>query len=514
MKFSAKFAPCLLAGLLLNGCGGGGNLTSTQDNNNTNNTITWVSGEFAPSDTFKGQCVALNEKHWLRSWSNETYLWYDEIVDRNPADTPNVLDYFNLLKTEQLTDSGARKDNFHFNMSTAEWDALNQSGVSLGYGFEFVLKASSPPRKAIISYTEPNTEATTQNLLRGYEIVSIDGVDFVNGDDVNTLNAGLFPDQQGKLTEFVFLDPNTNEERTVTLTAAEITSTPVQNGKVLQTASGNVGYFQFNSHIATAERGLFNVITQMKNNNVSDLVVDLRYNGGGLLAMAAQLGYMIAGEQNTQNRIFEQTVFNDKHPTINPVTGQPLTPLPFIDFYIGFDPNSGIADETPLPSLGLDRVFVLTTGNTCSASEALINGLRGADIEVIQIGSTSCGKPYGFYPTDNCDTTYFTIQFSGINDKGFGEYSDGFTPLNTLDNDKLPVRIPGCAVADDFSKQLGDPTERLLATALDYRDTGTCPAPSSFSSLNGFAAEETALQVKDKRSVSQLRTNRIITPVM
>ena len=66
-----------------------------------------------------------------------------------------------------------------------------------------------------------------------------------------------------------------------------------------------------------------------------------------------------------------------------------------------------------MPALDLERVFVLTTASTCSASEAIINSLRGINVEVIQIGSTTCGKPYGFYPQDNCGTTYFTIQFAG-----------------------------------------------------------------------------------------------------
>ena len=73
-----------------------------------------------------------------------------------------------------------------------------------------------------------------------------------------------------------------------------------------------------------------------------------------------------------------------------------------------------------LPSLNLSRVFILATGSTCSASEAIVNRLRGIDVEVVLIGDTTCGKPYGFYPTDNCGTTYFTVQFAGANAKGLG----------------------------------------------------------------------------------------------
>ena len=113
-------------------------------------------------------------------------------------------------------------------------------------------------------------------------------------------------------------------------------------------------------------------------------------------------------------------------------------------------------------------------------------------VEVIQIGSTTCGKPYGFYATDNCGTTYFTIQFRGENELGFGDYADGFTPQNAA-NDIEP-KLPGCSVGDDFTAALGDPAELRLAAALDYAETGNCPAASDVAlpglSKPGFVADD------------------------
>ena len=140
-----------------------------------------------------------------------------------------------------------------------------------------------------------------------------------------------------------------------------------------------------------------------------------------------------------------------------------------------------------MPSLNLSTVYVLTGPGTCSASEAIINGLRGIDLEVIQIGSTTCGKPYGFYPFDNCGTTWFSIQFKGANAKGFGDYTDGFTPLNTLQTQGTVV--PGCSVADDFTHQLGDPEEARFAAALGYRIDGSCPLPGGLGSSRASVAD-------------------------
>ena len=141
-----------------------------------------------------------------------------------------------------------------------------------------------------------------------------------------------------------------------------------------------------------------------------------------------------------------------------------------------------MAAGTPLPSLGLPRVFILTSGGTCSASEAVINALRGIGIAVILIGDTTCGKPYGFYPKDNCGTTYFSIQFRSVNNAGFGDYADGFIP--TIQ----PVEafeVTGCRVDDDFSRALGDPQEALLATALGYIAEDSCPQASAGTARAG-----------------------------
>ena len=207
--------------------------------------------------------------------------------------------------------------------------------------------------------------------------------------------------------------------------------------------------------------------------------------------MASQLAYMIAGAGLTAGQTFEELQFNAKHPATDPVTGQPLTPTPFHNQTLGFSVTAGQA----LPTLDLDTVYVLTGPNTCSASEAIMNSLRGVSVNVIQIGSTTCGKPYGFYPTDNCGTTYFTIQFRGVNALNFGDYTDGFSPVNTPPANK-GTEVPGCSVGDDFTAQLGDTSEGRLAAALVYRETQTCPAPSGLAQP-GFSKPGAPLSATD-----------------
>jgi C-terminal processing protease CtpA/Prc len=475
----------VLSSLSACGGGGGGSDNDNDDSGGGNASAEWTPGEFLPSSRFDAECVSprsgfdpttgqpwpdvagssVDENNWLRAWSNELYLWYDEIEDLDPNDysTP---EYFALLKTFQTTSSGADKDKFHFTYPTDDWIALSQSGVTASYGATWSVLADLPPRQVVIAYTEPGSPATDTGLERGAEVLAVDGVDLIESNDVDTLNFGLWPASAGEDHTFTIRDLDSGQTRIVTMRSANVTSTPVQSVRTIATATGTVGYMLFNDHIATAEQGLIDAIEQLDTAQVTDLVLDIRYNGGGYLDIASELGYMIAGA-GAAGRTFEQQVFNDKHPVTNPVTGAALVPLEFHSTTQGFSTQAG----EPLPTLDLSRVVVLTGPDTCSASEAIINSLRGIDVDVIQIGSTTCGKPYGFYPADNCGTTYFSIQFKGVNAKNYGEYTDGFTPSEF---GNVGSGVPGCAVADDYTHALGDVEESRLSAALRWLDGFGC----------------------------------------
>lgn len=467
----AKIAALVLASLL-SACGGGGDSGSVPN-----------SAGVLPSAQSAQQCSATNpyasaaqktgslsvEKQWLRSYFDEAYLWYDEVpaVDAtaaafsDSADVYTSLDnYFDALKTPVLTASGARKDRFGFTYPTAAWDALSQSGQTAGYGFEpvfgsLVVNAQNPNRNIRIAYVEPGTEAAAKGLRRGDQIVTVDGVsaDDTTAAGVAVLNAAIvFPDSLGVAHNWVFSRTG-SANFSVTLTTANITKVPVLTRSVVTALDGKkVGYLVFNDHLATAEAQLVEAFNHFNAQGIDDLVLDVRYNGGGYLYIASELAYMIAGPTRIQSRLFELLSYNNKRGA--------GTTTPFYNTSIG---------GTSLPTLSLPRVYVLTQSGTCSASESIINGLRGVDVDVRLIGGTTCGKPYGFTAKDNCGISYFPIEFKGVNAKGFGDYADGFVPAGSGTSG-----IAGCAVTDDLNHALGDTSENMLATALAYRSTGAC----------------------------------------
>jgi hypothetical protein len=151
-----------------------------------------------------------------------------------------------------------------------------------------------------------------------------------------------------------------------------------------------------------------------------------------------------------------------------------------------------------LPQLGLSRVTVLSGPDTCSASESVVNSLRGIGITVDLVGGGTCGKPYGFTPQDNCGTSYYAIQFQGVNDKGFGDYGDGFRPT--------------CAVVDDFTHELGDPKEARLAVALHLLGGGVCPTPPSSGSKADIAMRKAEAERVPYLARSPILENRLLRP--
>jgi hypothetical protein len=372
----------------------------------------WVEGVFEPAGRFAALCEAprsntnpdrdpypdtqgtlLDEMNWQRSWSNDIYLWYGEIIDRDPANFEDKLEYFGLLKTEELLPSGSPKDNpgFHFTYDTERWEQLQQSGLSYGYGVTWAILEN---REIVVAVTEPDTNATNPpaNLSRGARVIAIDDVyvaSAITEEEIDILNAGLFPKEDGETHRFTVLDLDSDTPRTFSLQAGNFFSTPVQSVQTIETDTGRVGYMLFKSHIGIAQEQLIEAMETLVEEEITDLVLDLRYNNGGLLALSSQLAYMVAGSANTRDKIYYFMQFNDKYQMTNPFSGLPNEPWPFIDSTLGYS-STEQSEGVPLPTLNLNRLFVLTTSRTCSASEALINGLRGVDVDVIQIGTTTC----------------------------------------------------------------------------------------------------------------------------
>ncbi|MFZ6862442.1 S41 family peptidase [Undibacterium sp. Ji67W] len=446
---------------ILAACGGGGGSSGSSGSSGS------VSSVLPPSASLANQCAAPRpntvdvqgsadtEKAYLRSFVDETYLWYKDVpTNLIPSSFATPQTYFDALKTPLTTASGKPVDQFHWSQTTASWNAAS-SGISQDYGVQWAAQSLVPPRVFIAAEVASGSPAALAGVKRGDKVLTVDGVDLVNDNTqagIDILNEGLFP------TKLAAHTIGFSGKSPVTMTPATYTVATVKNVSTIQTANGAVGYFAFDTHIQKSEAELISAISQLQAAGVTDLVIDLRYNGGGLLYIASELAYMIAGPTTTANKIFEQLTYNDKLTSKNQI----------YPFYSSSTTNQA------LPTLGLNHVTLLVTGGTASASESIINSLRGVGVKVDLIGATTRGKPYGFVPQDNCSYTYFSIQFKGQNNMGYGDYADGFAPT--------------CNAPDDFTHLRGDPSETMLKTALNYRLTNVCPANVTSTTVTGFDA--------------------------
>jgi len=441
-----RFTRCLIvatASTLLLSCGGSGDGSSSTPAVATSPTVAELANI----------CTASGEKSWIAAYMNDAYLFYRDIVAVDPNAYATQEAYFNALIVTS-------EDRFSFVEPQSVADAFFSQGQDIGYGAVFKLDTDNELR---IGYVNAGGPLANLAVARGAQITTLNGT-AVSSLSTTQLNALLFPTSIGVSLTLAVIDAGQTVPRTLTVTSTAITEDPVPLARVLPANSANplgpqVGYLLFNDHIATAESELVAAMSMFQSAGVGDVIVDLRYNGGGYLYIASELAYMLGGTRIASGATFEKLIFNDKHPeeTNNPANT------------IGFQMTSTTGQA--LPALGLPRVFVITAPGTCSASESVINSLTPF-IPVIRIGGTTCGKPYGFIQANNCADAFFAIQFQGVNNVGFGAYTNGFAPT--------------CTVADDFSHQLGDPAEGRLSAALSYTSTGSCPASSL--SPNAIAA--------------------------
>jgi C-terminal processing protease CtpA/Prc len=399
------------------------------------------------------------QKTWVRNHLDDVYLWYDEIVDVPAANYSLASDYFTALLVRS-------KDRFSYTMPQATAESIYQAGQETGFGVRFGWAAAG---RLFTYYVDPNSPVAGL-ITRGTEILSINGA-AVAQMSTSALNAALFPSRTGAATAMVTRLPGTNTTRSITLVSSSFAITTVAQPSILSLQNGGkAGYLLFNDHFLTSEQPLIDAMAYFKQQGVSEVVLDLRYNGGGYLFIAREVASMLGGAA-VQGKVFEKLLFNNKHPekTNNPDNTYLFSAL--------------ARNGAVLPQLALSRVFVLTSSHTCSASEAIINGLAPF-VEVIRIGTTTCGKPYGFVQANHDQQSYFAIQSEGVNSNGLDNYKTGFYPT--------------CQVSDDLNYPLGDIREARLNTALYYMNNNVCPATPNVSLPKSVMSDNAIVNADDQ----------------
>jgi carboxyl-terminal processing protease len=364
----------------------------------------------------------------FRSW----YYWYASIPGGfDPDGYSRPQDLVGAIRQQQPA------DRFSFIITHTASVAFFGAGQYVGYGFSFRLTAGNEMELTRVFRDGPASRA---GLRRGDRITAVNGASVPSLVASGQLGSALAGDTEGNTVAITFVDA-AGASQDATLTSAVVTRPNVDDVTVLDVGGRRVGYFFFDSFISLSNDQLDAAFAQFVEEGVQDLVIDLRYNGGGELRVAQHLASLIAGNDYVGQPIVRLT-FNDKHQ----------------------DANQTTAFERVTSPLNLSRVFFITTGSSASASELMINGLRPY-LEVVTVGDTTFGKPVGENIFEVCSYDVFPITFKLENAAGFGDYFDGLAPT--------------CPAEDDATHAFGDAEEASLASALDYVRTGSCGSGSA-----------------------------------
>ena len=422
----ATFSSSIAVAVMLTACGGGGG------------------GSSSGGSTV---CDLASQKNWLRSYMLDWYYWTGMSPNPDPAGYATVEAYLDALRYANYPGARGPLDPWSYVQDSASYNQFFAEGRSTGYGVSVNgLEGQLPLR---IRYVEPQSPAGLAGLRRG------DVIKAINGAPDTTLIGGDFAVLSGAAGQQITLDIERNGAPfPVTLTAADHALTPVPASATLAAGAAQVGYIVLKDFIVQAEPELSSRLNAIKAAGATDLIIDLRYNGGGRISTANHFASEVVGPRG----VFTTLQYNSQQQAANR------------DFTLTASSAPGV----------FNRIVVLTGPRSCSASELLINGLRPYAQQVSTIGDTSCGKPYGFNPAASCGNTFSVVNFKAVNAQGQGDYEAGIAPT--------------CSVAEDFSGAFGDPAEKLTAAALGYLQTGNCPAGAT--TPNGERARALAARLQ------------------
>ncbi|MBI5716484.1 MAG: PDZ domain-containing protein [Burkholderiales bacterium] len=402
-------------------------------------------------------CSQAQQKDWLGSFMNDWYFWYRLSPRPNPASFADVLDYYDALLYTG-SDPAFPRDTYSRSESTESFNRFFGDGATMGYGVSVNGFEVQSGQALYVRYVEPASDAAVKGVERGDEVLSANGrtaAELIVANDYSVLTAAQAGD---RLTLQLRRNGAT---RTVVVEAKVFNLTPVSGARVVSTPNGRLlGYVMVKDMVSQAGSGLDSAFALFRSQNVQDVVIDLRYNGGGLVSMGATLASYIAGGRGFSGasaRTYTALLYNDKRAAAN---------------------NQTFRFENRSNAVGLARVYLLTGPRTASASEQVINGLRGVDVQVVTVGDTTFGKPVGSLPAGYCGITYSAINFESTNARNEGRFFDGFDAT--------------CPVPEDFTRPTGALDDPLLVSAAHHADNSVCPVLVTSSKPAPTRAEKVA----------------------
>lgn len=388
-------------------------------------------------------CEVADQNEWLYDLMGEVYLWNEHLPEVVPADYASPGE---LIAALRYTTPEARIDRWSRVSDRKKTDALFNEGKVVVLGFSTKRDADDALK---VAYVEPGSSAQAAGLQRGDTLVSINGYTITELDADRTSGGNMWgevygPNDEGVVVSLEFA--RGDETHAVQMEKTEFKLVTVPVSEVLEVDGRPVGYLYFKTFVATSAAELDAAFASFREAGVEEVVVDLRYNGGGLVNIAAKLINLLVGGVASGD----------------------------VSYKVNY--NAALADENDAKRITkenaslphVEHVVFLTTSGSASASELVINSVR-AHTDVTVVGGGTAGKPVGSRHFPFCDSVAAPITFELLNADDEGRYFQG---------------IPAdCSVGDDLDHVLGDPLEGMLAEATHVLATGQCSRPTETAEL-------------------------------
>jgi C-terminal processing protease CtpA/Prc len=392
--------------LLAAGCGGGGGTTAPTTN--------------------QPDCSVPGKNTFVRDTMRDIYLWYRELPDVSPAGFASPEEYLEAIRYRALDTA------FSYVADRAADQAFFSDSQFIGFGFSSSLLGPDDYRVTDVFGGSPAAEAGLQRGARFLEINGRTVADLVATGDLDS----IFGASEVGITATIRFRDRGGREHSASMVKRMVTIPPVGLVQTFDSGGRKVGYILLKNFVTPTTPALDDAFSRLAADGVDDLVLDVRYNGGGLVSVAQHLAGLIGGDR-TRDRLFVRFVHNDKNTSR----------------------DASLTFPGPANALGLQRLVVIATQSSASASELMISGLRPY-LSVTVVGDRTFGKPVGQYSFEFCDKVLHPVSFSARNALDEGDYFGGIAA--------------DCRAADDLTRAFGDEREASLAEALRFLRLGRC----------------------------------------
>ncbi|MEO0575727.1 MAG: S41 family peptidase [Pseudomonadota bacterium] len=416
------------------------------------------------SDDFTGSgpvtgtaaCSAEGQKQFVLDTMRDVYFWVEDL----PA-AVNIDDYDSPEALLEFLTSFQPLDTFSFINSAEADSAFFGEGQFAGFGFS---STRLPNNEIFFTRVFSDSPADLGGLIRGQQLLAVDGRTVAVIDAAEGLGEAFGPAEEG-ITRTLTIRNADGSEFDAVLTKAVVTIDPVPQVRTYTIDGTTYGYLEFATFIQTATPQLESAFSDFNALGITDVIIDLRYNGGGLVSIANELGDYLGGFV-ADGEVFSETLFNSNNTAS----------------------NSQELFEQLNQSMNLSRAVFITTGGTASASELVINSME-PEVEVTLVGTTTFGKPVGQIGATFCDSILRPTAFETVNNVGEGRYFDG-----------LPV---DCVAADDVTTVVGSQQDPSTAAALTFLSTGACPVATNSGGVQKTEADIAAFRSPKPRNSAE-----------